>query len=97
MGNTDTKKILLTKAKFAPKTAIPTAIVHPLLVKFSNLKPLLSIIFPQGFQISKIVGHLTLEGGGKKTFKRYLKIEHTHTHSETDTHTDRHTYGQIDL
>ena len=40
-----------------------------------------------GFQISKNVGHPTFGIGGKKTFKRYLKSEHTH----------RHTYEQIDL
>ena len=44
--------------------------------KCSNLRPLLTITitFPQGFQISKNIGHPTLGSGGKKTFKQYLKI-----------------------
>ena len=62
--------------------------------KCSNLKPLLSIIFPQGFRISKNVGHLTLGSGGKKTFKRYLKSEQTDRH--TDRHTDRRTNRLIE-
>ena len=52
--------------------------------KCSNLRPLLSITFPKGFQISKNIGHLTLGSGGKKTFKWYLKSE------ETDGQTDGH-------
>ena len=43
--------------------------------KCSYLRPLLSITFPQGFQISKNIGYPTLGSGGKKTFKRYLKSE----------------------
>ena len=38
--------------------------------KFSNLRPLLSITFPQGFQKSKKFGHCTFGSGGKNTFKR---------------------------
>ena len=56
--------------------------------KCSNLRPLLSITFPQGFRISKNIGHLTLGSGGKKTFKRYLKSEHSD--KQTDTQTDGH-------
>ena len=37
--------------------------------KCSNLKPLLSISFSQGFRISKKIGHWTLGNGDKKTFK----------------------------
>ena len=37
---------------------------------FDHFFPLL---FPQGFRISKKLGHTTLGNGGKKTFKRYLK------------------------
>ena len=55
--------------------------------KCSNLRPLLSITFPQGFRRSKNFGHPTLGSGGKKTFKRYLKCEQT----------DRHTHGQTDI
>ena len=39
------------------------------------LRPLLSITFPQGFRISKDIGHPTSGSGGKKTVKRYLKSE----------------------
>ena len=51
----------------------------------SNLRPLLSITFPQGFRITKNIGHWTLGNGDKKTFKRYVKSEHTD--GQTDTRT----------
>ena len=57
--------------------------------KCSYLKPLLSITFPQGFRICKNIGHPTSGSGGKKTFKRYLKSEHTDT--RTDRQTDKST------
>ena len=41
--------------------------------KFSNLRPLLPITFPQGFRISKKFGHWTSGSGGKKTGKRSEK------------------------
>ena len=34
------------------------------------MRPLLSTTFPQEFQISKNIGHLTSASWGKKTFKR---------------------------
>ena len=43
--------------------------------KFSNLRPLLSITFPQGFRKSKKFGHWTLGSGGKKTFKWSEQME----------------------
>ena len=43
--------------------------------KCSYLRPLLSITFPQGFRISKNIGHPTSGSGGKKTVKRYLKVK----------------------
>ena len=55
------------------------------------MRPLISITFHQGFRISKNIGHPTSGSGGKKTVKRYLKSEHT------DGHTNRQTYGQIEL
>ena len=57
--------------------------------KCSNLGPLLFITFPQGIRISKNIGHPTFGSGGKKTFKRYLKSEHTdgQTHGQTDRRT----------
>ena len=62
--------------------------------KCYNLRPLLSITFPQGFRISKNIGHPTSGSGGKKTFKRYLKSEHTdrQTYKQTDRPTDILTY-----
>ena len=57
--------------------------------KCSNLRTLLFITFPQGFRISKNIGHPTFGSGGKKTFKRYLKSEHT------DRRTDRRTDGNF--
>ena len=59
-------------------------------LKFSNLRQVLSITFPQKFWISKNFGHLTLGSGGKKTFKQYIKSEHTDKH--TDKRTDILTY-----
>ena len=61
------------------------------------MRPLLSITFPQGFQISKNIGHPTLGSGGKKTFKGFLKSEHTDRQmdGQTDTQTDISTYIQI--
>ena len=60
--------------------------------KGSHLRPLLSITLPQGFQSSKNIGHPTSGSGGKKTFKRYLKSEHTdeQTHGQTHGQTDGH-------
>ena len=55
------------------------------------MRPLLSITFPQGFWISKNIRHPTSGNGGKKTFKRYLKSDHT------DTQTDGRTDGPFDL
>ena len=59
--------------------------------KCSNMRHLLSTTFPQGFRISKNIGHPTSGSGGKKTYKRYLKSEHT------DKQTDKHTDGHLDL
>ena len=66
--------------------------------KCSNLRPLLSITFPQGFRISKNIRHPTSGSGGKKTVKRYLKSEQTHrqTDRRTDGRTDRLTFRIIE-
>ena len=63
------------------------------------MRPFLSVTFPQGFRISKNIGHPTLESGGKKPFKRYLKSEHMdkQTDGRTDRQTDRQTDGHFDL
>ena len=42
--------------------------------KVSNLRPLLSNTFPQGFWKFKKIGHWTLGSGGKKTVKRSEKV-----------------------
>ena len=63
--------------------------------KFSYLRPLLSITFPQGFRISKNIRHPTSGSGGKKTVKQYLKSEQTDT--RTDGQTDTRTDGQTDI
>ena len=52
------------------------------------------LLFPQGFQISKNIGHPTLGSGGKKTFKWYLKSEQTD--GQTHRHTDRRTFWLIE-
>ena len=59
--------------------------------KCLNVTPLLSITFPQGFRISKNIGHPTSGSGGKKTIKRYLKSEHT------NKQTNRQTYRYMDI
>ena len=46
---------------------------------------------PLGSVVSIHIGHPTSGSGGKKTFKLYLKSEHT------DKRTHGHTGGQIDL
>ena len=55
------------------------------------MRPLLSTTFPKGFRSSKNIGHSTSGSGGKKTFKRCLKSEHT------DGQTDKQTDGHFDL
>ena len=59
--------------------------------KSATTKKLLSITFLQGFRISNNIGHPTSGRGGKKTFKQYLKSEHT------DRQTDGQTDGHFDL
>ena len=73
---------LMIHAKFAQKKTFFGAAIS-----ISNVRLLLSITFPQGIRISKNFGHPTLGSGGKNTFKRYLKSEHT----------DKQTYGHMDI
>ena len=64
--------------------------LRPLSKKISNLRPLFSITFPQGFWVSKKYWTSDFgKWGGKKTFKRYLKSE------QTDIRTDTQTDGQM--
>ena len=48
------------------KTFFCAAIFDNFKQKYSYLRPLLSITFPQGFRISKNIGHPTLGSGGQK-------------------------------
>ena len=79
---------MFCKAKSAKKTFFLRGDFRPLPNK--NVRPLLSITFPQGFRISKNIGHPTSGSWGKKTVKRYLKSEQTDRH--TDRRTDKLTY-----
>ena len=58
--------------------------------EFLNLRPLLSITFPQGFKKFKKFGHWTSGSGDKKTVKRSEKV--WQTNRQTDTHTDISTF-----
>ena len=60
------------------------------------MRPLLSIDFPQEFEISKNFGHPTSGSGAKRPLNGTSKVNR-HTDTHTDRHTDTHTYGQIDL
>ena len=53
---------------------------------FLNLRIPLSVTFPQGFQKSQKLGHLTLGSRGKKTVKRSEKVWHTKTHTDFFTY-----------
>ena len=71
-SSTDTKKILhvrqnLPKKKKKKKLRQFYTLYE---LKFSNLRPLLFITFPQEFWKSKKFGHWTMGNGGKKMFKR---------------------------
>ena len=89
---------MLCKAKSAKKKKTARRFLTIFKHKWSNVRPLLSTTFPQGFRISKNIGHQTLGNGCKKTFKPYLKSEHTdgRTHRQADTQTDRRTFGLLE-
>ena len=57
------------------------------------MRTLLFITFPQGFRISKNIGHLTWKGevGEKRRLKGTLKVN-----TQTDRRTDRQTDGHAD-
>ena len=70
-SKTDTKKILLVRQNLPKNKLFFARLFYTLLKeKFSNLRLLLSITFPQGFRKFKKFGQWALESGGKKTFKR---------------------------
>ena len=64
--------------------------------KCSNLRPLLSITFSQGFQISKNIGHPTSGSGANRRLKVPQKLTHTWTDKQTDGHTDTRTFRLIE-
>ena len=52
------------------------------------MRPLLFITFPQGFRISKNIGHLTSGSGDKKRLNGTSKVN-TRTQEQTDRRTNR--------
>ena len=54
-----------------------------------DIRPLLSITFPQGFQKSEKFGHWTSGSGSKKTFKWYLTKMYVGMYRQTDILTYR--------
>ena len=60
-------------------------------LKCSNLRPLIFITFPQGFRISKKIGHLTSGSGGKRRLNGTLKVK-----TRTDRLTRRQTFSLIE-
>ena len=88
------EKIEKSEKKWRKKTFFLRGDFRQFAKKCSYLRPLLSITFPQGFRISKHIGHPTLGSGGKKNVKRYLKSEQTD--GRTGGHTDRRTNRLIE-
>ena len=64
------------KKKTEKKTVLPRQFYTLYEHKFSNLRPLLSITFPQRFRESKKFAHWTSGSGGKKTVKRIEKHQY---------------------
>ena len=60
----------MTKIRKKKKTYFPRHFYTIFEEKCSNLRPLLSITFPQGFQIPKIFGQWTSRSLGKRPVKR---------------------------
>ena len=85
--NTDTKKILLTKAKFAPKqTFFCAAILHQLLVKvFVSGITSFHYYSPRILNLQKIWTS-DFRKWGQKTFKRYFKSEQRHRQTDRQAH-----------
>ena len=84
----------MNKLKKNPKKLFPTQQFKTIFEQnFFNLKPLLSTSFPQGFQISKNIGHPTLEKGQKDVV---ILPESEHTNTQTHKHTHRQTFKLIE-
>ena len=56
------------------------------------MRPVLSTTFPQGFRISKNIGHPTSGSGAKRRLHGTLKVN-----TQTDGQTHGHTDGHFDL
>ena len=83
-SSTDTEKILLVRQNLQKNYFFFALQFYTLYEKkFSNLRQLLSITFPQGFQKNqKKFGHWTLGSGDKKTVKRSEKVWHINTQGQ---------------
>ena len=66
---TNTKKILLVRQNSPKQNFFGRRFYTLYKQKFSKLRPILSLTFPQGFWKSKKFGHWTLRSGDRKTFK----------------------------
>ena len=84
--NTDTKRILLSKAKFAKKQFFCGNFTPFFSKKFQILDHFFHYFSPRIPNL-KMFGHTTSGSGEKKTFEWYLKSEHTHRQTDTHTHT----------
>ena len=62
------------------------AILHHLLEKVSKSETTSFHYFSLRIPNLKIFAHQTLQSGGKKTFKWYLKSEQTHRQTDAHTH-----------
>ena len=82
---------MFCKAKSAKKqTFFCVTILHHFQTKMLQSETASFHFFPQEFWILKNIGHPTSGSGGKKTFIRYLKNEHTD--KQTDRQADISTY-----
>ena len=74
-----------SRVKFAEKRNLFSAVIYPLYdKKLSNLRPLLTITFPQGFKKSKRFGHWTW---AKRAFNGVRKCDGK-TNTQTNTPID---------
>ena len=76
------QKIMLSKENSPKNNSFCATILHPLLVKNSNVTTLLFMAFPQGFRLSKTFVHPTLGSGGKRRLNGISKVN-TQTHRQT--------------
>ena len=85
--NTDTKKNLISKAKFAQKQIfLLRGNFTPYIGSFPIWDHFFPLLFPKNSKSLKDLDTWLQEGGGKKMFKLYLKSEQTHRQTHTHTH-----------